>query len=116
MKQKLFHVRTFLRWTVIALLCVVLIKLVVLWWGACNSYQDPLYLITVEESMFKAGDHNVLLPKGLVLYPVNEQEVRDKCYPGGQYKIYVCLGADASGLNAIGWPLGMTNVVNRLQR
>ena len=63
-----------------------------------------------------AGDGTVLLPKGLVLYPVNEQEEKESFYPGGQYKIYVSLESDASNLNSTGWPNGCTNLTHMLKR
>ncbi len=101
---------------IVAPVLVLLFQYVHWWWLCCSTEPDPLYLVTTEEIIVKAGDHDVHLPKGPVLYPVNEQEANDECYPGGHYKIYISLETSGSNLTAIGWPKGMTNLIHQLKR
>lgn len=103
----------------VIIVCVIITfiaKLVYCYWQWINYEPDALFLVATGDVAFNAGNQKVNLPKGLVLYPVDERETHDKYYPGGQYKIYVSLEDDASGFNAVAWTKGMTNVVNRLQK
>ena len=95
---------------------VLFLKCVHWWWLCCNYEPDPIFLVATDDIRVMAGDGTVLLPKGLVLYPVNEQEEKELFYPGGQYKIYVSLESDASNLNSTGWPNGCTNLIHMLKR
>lgn len=108
------------RYSVLALIAIPVLLLLVKsahwWWLCCTTAPDQLCLVTTSNIVVKAGDHDVHLPKGLVLYPVNERETNDECYPGGHYKIYVRLETDALGFNAIAWRKNMTNVVTQLQK
>ena len=85
-------------------------------WLCCNYEPDPTFLVATDDIRFMAGDDTVLIPKGLVLYPVNEQDEKESFYPGGHYKIYVSLEADASNLGTLGWPEGDTNLIHTLRR
>lgn len=102
--------------SIIATVVAFWARLAYYWWLCCTTGPGPLYLVTADEVNFTAGEKDVQLPKGLVLYPVNEQEKKDDCYPGGQYKIYIDLTADGSKLNTIEWPKTRTNLVHLLKR
>lgn len=102
---------------IITIAALVLMASCVHWyWLWLNHEPDRIFLVATEDVVFDAGDNKVKLPKGIVLYPVDECETNDKCYPGGQYKVYVCLENDALGFDVVGWPNGMTNVVDQLKR
>ena len=102
---------------IIAIAIFLLIAKCAYWcWLWINNEPDPIYLVATEDVVFDAGHHKIKLPKGIVLYPVDERETENKCYPGGQYKIYVRLETDASGFNVVEWPKNITNVVNQLQK
>lgn len=81
------------RYSVLALIAIPVLLLLVKsahwWWLCCNYEPDKLCLVTADDIVVKAGNHDVHLPKGLVFYPVNEREANDECYPGGHCKIYV---------------------------
>lgn len=116
MSRNSFDFRKILLWAFLMGGFIIAINFVRWWWSICNDLPDASYLITTNEIVVKAGCQDVRLPKGLVLYPVNEQEANDECYPGGHYKIYVSLETDGSDLNSIGWPKGMTNLIHQLRR
>lgn len=108
------------RYGVLVVIVCAMIIFYVKWahwyWLWINYEPDKLFLVAIDDVAFDVGNHKVNLPKGIVLYPVDEQETHEKYYPGGQYKIYVSLENDASGFNAVWWTKDMTNVVNRLQK
>ena len=108
------------RYSVLAIIAiavlVLLVKSVHWWWLCCNYEPDQFCLVTADNVVVKAGDHDVHFPKGLVLYPVDEQEANDERYPGGHYKIYISLESDGSNLNSVAWPNGMTNLIYQLKR
>lgn len=109
-----------LRYGVLAIIVIVFILFIArfaYWWFLWINYEpDPVFLVATEDVVFDAGDQKVKLPKGIVLYPVDERETENQRYPGGQYKIYVRLETDALGFNAIAWRKNMTNVVTQLQK
>ncbi len=116
MNRKLLLLRRIMCWITVICASVVLANCVRWWWSMCNDLPDRPYLMTTNEIIVKAGCYDVYLPKGLVLYPVDEHETNDECYPGGQYKIYVSLETDGSNLNSVGWPKGMTNLIYQLKK
>ncbi len=116
MNGKQFYFRRILCWTIVICGSILLVKCAMWWWLMCNYLPDKPYLMTTNEIVVKAGFYDVHLPKGLVLYPVDEHETNDECYPGGQYKIYVSLETDGSNLGSVGWPKGMTNLIYQLEK
>ena len=108
------------RYTVLIIIVCAMIIFIAKWsyfyWQWINYEPDALSLVATDDVVFNAGNHKVNLPKGIILYPVDEREIHNKYYPGGQYKIYVSLEDNISDFNAVAWTKDMTNVVNRLQK
>ena len=113
-KASLF--RSAVLWLIITFTVVLMFYWLYVWWLWSNWEADPEYLVAVEDIDVQAGDRSIRLPRGLVFYPVDERETRDRHYPGGHYKIYFSVENDISNLHSGWYPGESTNVIHKLMR
>lgn len=59
-----------------------------MWKGMTATVNAPAIVLT-EDAHIKVDGKDCLLPKGLVLYPLNELECCPEVYDGQEYKIYI---------------------------